>query len=133
MPHTLAENYTAFSLIKPQSISATTTGTGVTVEQYEDDAMAVVDYGALGGTSETFIATIETSTDGTNYSTALTFGTVAGNTGDNTIAAGKVSLKNVKKVRAVITMSGTSASLVSVTLLARIRIGGAAANSTTPA
>lgn len=131
--HTLAENYKVISLIKPQSITATTTGTGVDIEKYEDDCLAVIDYGALGGTTETFDATVETSDDdGSSYSTALTFSQVAGNTGDDTLAAGRVNLAGKTHIRGVITMSGSSASLVSMYILVEARIGGTTVNSVDP-
>jgi len=131
--HTLNENYKAISLIKPQSIIDTTTGTGVDVEQYEDDAVAIVDYGALGGTTETFDCKIEISYDGTNYEStaALTFSQVTGSNGDSKLACGRLSLARVKKIRAVITMSGTSASLVAVYALVKAQKGSASVNSTT--
>lgn len=131
--HNLSESYKALSLIKPQSITATNTGTGVDIAQYHDDAIAIVNYGALGGTSETFIAKVETSVIGdfTDAVVALTFSTVTGSTGDNTLAAGRVALHGVTKVRGVITMSGSSASLVEMSLLVRARAGASDVNSTT--
>lgn len=131
--NTVNENYTAISLIRPKSITATETGTGVDVTAYEDDCMAIMHLGALGGTVETFIGTIETSTDGgSNYTTALTFGTITG-ADDNKTAAGRVNLSGVTHIRGKITMSGSSASLVSMSCLARAKTGGSSANSTTPA
>lgn len=131
--HTLRDNYKALSLLRPQSITSTTTGTGIDVEQYEDDAMAILDLGSQAGTTETTDVTIETSTDGTNYTTALTFGQVTGTNGDNLMAAGLVNLSGIKKVRAVATKSGSGAGLIAVSLVARARIGGSTVNSTTPA
>lgn len=133
--HTLNENYKGLVLLRPESITATKTGTGIDVEQYEDDCMVVLNYGALGGTNETFDAKVEISYDGTNYeaTAGLTFGQVTGSNGDNTTACGRVSLKGVKKIRGVVTMSGTSASLVSMVALVRAMVGGASVNSSTPA
>lgn len=132
---TLAENYKAISLIKPQSITATNTGTGVDIEQYQDDAIGIVNFGALGGTTETFDAKVQTSVIGdfTDAVDACVFGQVTGSNGDNTIAAGRVNLAGVKKVRGVITMSSTTASLVEMSLLVRARVGSSSVNSTTPA
>lgn len=131
--HTVAQSYKAISLLKPQSIATTTTGTGVDIEQYEDDAMFILDLGAQAGTTETLDVTIETSTNGTDYTTALTFGQVTGSNGDNLIAAGLLSLAGIKKVRAVATKSSTGADLISVMMLARVRIEGSTTNSVTPA
>lgn len=131
--NTVNENYKAISLIRPKSITSIETGTGVDVTQYEDDCMAIMHLGALGGTTETFIGTVETSTDGgSNYTTALTFGTLTG-ADDNKTAAGRVSLSGVTHIRGKITMDGSSASLVSMSCLVRAKTGGSSVNSTTPA
>lgn len=131
---TLAENYKAINLIKPQSITATNTGTAVNVDAYGDDCIVVVDFGALGGTTETFIATAEVSSDGgSTYTTAATFGTVTGSGGDNTIAAARVSLAGKNRLRGKITMDGSSASLVAMYALVRADIGSSSVNSATPA
>lgn len=130
--HNLSDNYKAVSLIKPKSITTTETGTGVAIASYENDAMAVIDYGALGGTSETFIATVETSTDGgSTYTTALTFSTGTGSGSDNKLAAGRVDLSGCTHVRGVITMSGSSASLVAMYILVKPSTGGPTTNSVT--
>lgn len=133
--HTLRDNYKAISLLKPQSIATTTTGTGVDIEQYEDDALFILDLGAQGGTTETLDVTIQTSVIGdfTDAVTAVTFGQVTGTNGDNLIAAGFASLAGIKKVRAVATKSSTGADLISVVMLARVRVGGSTTNSVTPA
>jgi len=131
--HTLNDNYKAISLLHAQSITTTTTGTGIDVEQYEDDAQVILDLGSQAGTTETLDVTVETSTDGTNYTTAVTFAQVTGTNGDNLIAASRISLAGIKKVRAVATKSSTGADLISVILLARARVGGSTVNSTTPA
>lgn len=132
--HTLAENYKVLNLIKPQSIATTTTGSAVDVEQYGPDALVIVDFGALGGTTETFDATVETSVDGSNWvAGAVTFGQVTGSNGDNKLAAGKLSLAGIKQIRGKITMSGTSASLVAMYAIVQTTSGGASVNSTTPA
>lgn len=132
--HNLAENYKVISLIKPKSITATETGTAVAIEDYEDDALVVCDLGALGGTTETFIGKAQTSSDGgSNYTDAITFGTVTGSAGDNKLAAGKVSLAGKTHIKGIVTMDGTSASLVAMYLLVKPRVAGATVNSTTPA
>lgn len=131
--HTLAENYKVISLIKPKSITATETGTAVAVADYEDDALVVVDFGALGGTTETFIAKVQYSANGTDYTDAVTFGTVTGSNGDNKLAAGKINLFGKTHIKGIITMDGTSASLVAMYALVKPRVGGSDVNSTTPA
>ena len=132
--NTLNDSYTSLPLIRPKSITATETGSGVTVEEYEDDALAVMHLGALGGTTETFIGKVQTSVIGdfTDAVDACTFGTITG-ADDNKSACGRVNLNGVKAARGVITMSGSSASLVSMSLVVRNRTGGSTVNSTTPA
>jgi len=129
----LSQKYKYIPLIVPKSITATETGTGVNIEGYHDDALGIVSYGALGGTTETFDTTFEVSTDDSTYTTAGTIGQVTGSNGDNKSAAVKVSLAAKKYVRAKITMSGTSASLVSAGILVRPAVEGSSVNSATPA
>lgn len=131
--HNLLDSFKAISLMKPQSIATTTTTTGVDVEQYDGPASIILDLGAQAGTTETLDVTIEKSLDGTNYSTALTFGQVDGSTGDNKIAAGSIDLTGVKKLRVVATKSSTGADLIGVIAIVKAPIGGSTVNSVTPA
>ena len=134
--HKLSENYKALQLIVPKSITATETGTGVDVEAYEGDAMAIFSAGSLAGTTETNICTIETSVIGdfTDAVVAVTFGTLTGSSGDNKMGSGGFKLDpKVKKVRAIVTKDSTGAALVSVVLLVESQAGGSTLNSTTPA
>lgn len=130
---TLSEGAKYIPLIVPKSITSTETGTGVNIEAYGDDAMGVVSYGALGGTSETFVTTFEGSNDDSSYTVIATVASVTGSSGDNKSAAGRVNLSGYKYVRAKITMSGTSASLVSAGILVRPPLEGSSVNSLTPA
>lgn len=132
----LSENYKAISLLHAISIAATNTSTGVDVEQYEGDAMAIFDFGTAAGTTETLDVTLETSVIGdfTDKVTALTVGQLTGSNGDNLIAAGGFKLDpNVKKVRVVHTKSSTGADLVSAVLLVKVQNAGSTINSLTAA
>lgn len=134
----LAETYKLIPLIVPKSITATETGTGVNIEKYEDDALGMILFGAVGGTSETHDVVFQGSADSTNGSdgnwvTLATVGQVTGSNGDNKSAAGRVNLAGYKYVRAVDTMSSTTASLVAAAILVKPTIEGASVNSLTPA
>lgn len=132
--HNLSESYKVISLIRPQVATSTVTGTGVDIEKYSGDALAIVNLGAALTSDETCIVTIETSdTVGGTYTARLTFGTLTG-TSDNKIAAGKVDLAPYKFVRAVATIAGTTPSFaIDVVLLIESEEGSATLNSTTAA
>ncbi|TXH07876.1 MAG: hypothetical protein E6R04_11915 [Spirochaetes bacterium] len=130
----LSENYKVLSLIVPKSITATETGSAVNIEQYLDDALAIIHYGALGGTTETFDAKIQVSVDNSNWTDiSPVAGQVTGTNGDNKIATIPVNLSGKKYVRAVITMSGSTASIVAASLLVKAAKGKSDLNSATPA
>lgn len=129
----LSETYKLIPLIVPKSITATETGTGVNIEQYEDDALGFVIFGAVGGTSETHDVVFQGSSDDSTYVTLTTIGQVTGSNGDNKSAAGRVNLKGYKYVRALDTMSSTTASLVAAGILVKPVSEGASVNSLTPA
>lgn len=130
---TLAHNYKAFSLIRPQTLTTGTSGTGVDLKEYNSDAVAVVDLGAASGTSATCTVTIQGSNDNSNWTTLTTFGTLT-DTSDNKLACGRVDFSAYRYVRADVAIGGTTPSFtVGVTLLARANIGKSSINSTTAA
>lgn len=130
---TLAHNYKAFSLIRPQTLTAATSGSGQDLKEYQGDAVAVVDLGAASGTSATCTVTIQGSNDNSNWTTLTTFGTLT-DTSDNKLACGRVNFSAYRYVRADIAIGGTSPSFaLGVTLLARANAGGSSLNSTTAA
>lgn len=131
--HTLSQAYKAISLIRPQTATATVTGTGVSIDSYLGDAAAIVDLGAASGTSATCIVTIQGSTDDSTYTTLTTFGTLT-DTSDSKLACGQVSLGGYKYVRAVATIAGTSPSFaLAVELMIAAEAGSSSLNSTTAA
>jgi len=134
----LAETYKLIPLIVPKSITATETGTGVNVEAYDDDALGMVLFGAVGGTTETHDVVFQGSADSTNgsdgtWTTLATVGQVTGSNGDNKSAAGRVNLAGYKWVRAKDTMSSTTASLIAAAILVKPFQEGSSVNSLTPA
>ncbi len=134
----LAEKYKFIPLIVPKSITATETGVGVNVEAYQDDALGVLMFGAVGGTTETHDVVFQGSNDTTNgsdgtWTTITTIGQVTGSNGDNKSAAGRVSLAGYKWVRAKDTMSSTTATLIAAGILVKPDAEGSSVNSTTPA
>lgn len=132
--HNLAESYKALTLYSPISLTASDTGTGIDVEKYEDDAVVVLTTGAQAGSTETTDVVVEGSEDGTNYDTATplaTFTQFTGTGGDNKVAAQRVNLFGIKKIRLKVTKSSTGAGLIGAAVLVRDRIGGASVNSAT--
>ncbi len=129
----LSETYKLIPLIVPKSITATETGTGVNIEQYDDDALGIMMFGAVGGTTETHDVVFQGSLDDSTYVTLGTIGQVTGSNGDNKSAAVRVNLKGYKFVRALDTMSSTTAALVCAAILVKPMIEGASVNSATPA
>lgn len=113
----LSNDVKSLSLIAPVVQTSTTTGTGIDVESYNDDALAQVNFGTMSGGSPSTVVTIQGSLPGTpsTYNqTLLTFtaATAAGH------AAGAVSLAGIKNVRAVATQTGAGNVPVSITLVA---------------
>lgn len=132
--HNIAESYKALTLYSPVSLTASDTGTGIDVEKYEDDAIVVLTTGAQAGTTETTDVVVEGSEDGTNYDTdtpLATFTQFTGSNGDNKVAAQRVNLFGIKKIRLKVTKSSTGAGLIGAAVLVRDRIGGASVNSAT--
>ena len=131
--HTLQQSYKAISLIRPQTATATVTGTGVSIDSYLGDAAAIVNLGAASGTSATCDITIQGSTDDSTYTTVTTFTQLTG-TDDNELACGQVALGAYKYVRAVATIAGTSPSfLIDVVLMIRSEVSSSTLNSVTSA
>lgn len=137
--HDVDQKYKAYSLIKPSTNTTTVTGTGVDVGSTNlDDAMAVLDVGTVSGTTPTLDVTIQASgTVGGTYTTISTFGQVTAST---KLGAVSVSLEGLagsvdrRFVRAVGTIAGTTPSFAfGVILLARVLVGSASANASTPA
>ena len=130
--HTLNENYKAIQLLPCAAVTSTTTHTGIDVEKYCNDAIIIVNWGTVSGTTPTDDTTIETSTDGTNYTAAVI--TFAQNTTANKMAAAQLNLAGIKKIRAKSTIGGTTPSFTKgITLLVEARAGSSSLNSTTPA
>lgn len=135
---TLAQIAKYIPLIHPKSITATETSTGINIEGYNDDALGIVDFGAIGGTTETHDVVFQVSDDSTNgsdgvWTTVTTIGQITGSNGNNKVAAGRVNLAGHKWVRAVDTMSSTTASLICVGILVTPMTQNASVNSLTPA
>jgi hypothetical protein len=114
----LSNDLKSLSLIAPVVQTSTTTGTGVDVEQFNDDALAQVNFGTMSGGSPSTVVTIQGSlvaTPSTYNQTLATFtaATAAGH------AAGQVSLVGIKNVRAVATQTGAGNVPVCITLVAQ--------------
>lgn len=137
--HDIDQDYKVFSLLKPQVATSTVTGTGVDVGPEQlDDAMAILDIGAVSGTSPTLDVTIQASgTSGGTYTTIATFGQVTAATKLGVVSVSLEGLAGVvdrRFVRAVATIAGTTPSFALGCVLAvRAARGGSSLNSSTPA
>lgn len=126
----LSNDVKALTLIAPVVQTSTTTGSGVDVEQYNDDALAVVNFGTMSGGSPSTVVTIQGSlvaTPSTYDQTLATFGaaTAAGQ------GATKISLVGIKNIRAVATQTGAGNVPVSITVIAQPFAKTGSLNSTT--
>ena len=87
---TVSQDYKAISLMRPAAITATGTSTGVSVKELLDDAVAILNVGAVAGTNPTLDLAIQTSNlVGGTYTTVATFGRV---TAANKLGAVRVNL-----------------------------------------
>lgn len=137
----LAEEYKAYSLIRPKTITATETGTGIDLSGSESDAMAILDLGAAATeTSDTLNVVIQKCSDssGTGAETIGTFTEVDGED-DNKLAAIAVDLSDGAKpfIRAVATAvdggGGADSWAIAVSIIARQTVAKSGNNSATAA
>jgi len=132
----LAEEYKAFSLIRPKTITATETGTGIDLgPDYQDDLMAIFNLGAASDTDATCTVTIEGSDAvGGTYTVLATFSTASA-TDDNKLGACQVishgASKRFIRAKATVTGTGSPSFALSVILLAKAAVGSSSLNSTT--
>lgn len=133
----LSEEYTALQVLPSQNITSDTTtlGSAVSVEGYEDDALAIVSFGAIAPNGSSVAVTIQaSSTSGGTYAAIGTFTAVAG-TDDNKLAAIPVSLAGGNKFikGQVVTTGSTTGAQVAIVLCARVTVAASGANSATAA
>lgn len=127
---TLVQQNKVLNLIAPVTQTSTTTGSGVDVEVYNDDAMAIVDIGTISGGSPSTVVTIQGSlvaTPSTYNQTLATF-TAATATG---LGAAQVNLSGIKNVRAVATQTGAGNVPICITLVASASQQSSSLNSVT--
>ena len=124
------QEYKAFRLIAPVVQTSTTTGTGVDVEIYEDDAIAIVDVGVVSGGSPSTVVTIMGSLKATPTTYDQTLATFPANLATG-FASANVSLFGIKNVRAVATQTGAGNVPIAISLLANSSQESSSLNSTT--
>lgn len=129
---TLSQETKVVNLIAPVTQTTTTTGTGVDVELYNDDALAIVDVGAVSGGSPSTVVTIMGSLVATPtvYDQTLTTFVAITATG---LAAGRASLAGIKNVKAIATQTGAGNVPICVTLVTTPFTKASANNSLTAA
>lgn len=136
------EELKAVSLLHPRVASADAVpnadvvGTGVDVESFTGDALAVLDIGAGSDGSCFLHVSIQGSTDGSTYpDTLLSFGSITGNVASNRFAAGNLDLTEYVSVRVVASITGTGSPSMTfgVSLLGNYSTHKSGLNSANPA
>jgi hypothetical protein len=104
----IAENIVSTSMIAPDAYTATETGDGIDVRDYEGVCKLTVWCGAVSGDAPTLDVTIEQSDDDVTYAPVLTFATI---TEAGAPVSKHVTIDGLKRyVRAVGTIDGTTPS-----------------------
>lgn len=130
----LAQEYKALLVTPPKSITADELSSAVSVEAYEDDALAIVSFGAITGSDTACTVTVKAAaTSGGSYATIGTF-TAVDTDDDNKIAAIPVSLVGDNKfVKFNFDISGTDTPTANIAavLLVRPTVAASGTNSAT--
>lgn len=129
---TIAQSTKVINLIAPVVQTSTTTGTGFDIEQYNDDAMAIVDVGTVSGGSPSTVVTIVGSLVATPTTYNQTLATFVAITATG-LAAGQVNLSGIKNVKAIATQTGAGNVPICVTLVIDTFSNSATNNSLTAA
>jgi hypothetical protein len=140
MHNTLAQAYKLLQLKVPVAVAATVvaaTNTSIDVEQYDDDAMALVTVGACSGTDASGVIVIKGSLVATPTvydQTLATFAAITA-TSDGFVAGAQLNLAGIARIAPQITVADTTTPslLIGIVVLARTSDQGAGVNSTTPA
>ena len=73
----LNEEYKAFNILASTTVTADLNGTGVDLEQYESDALVILQTGLISSTSATYAVNVQGSTASAGtYTTLASFSTV---------------------------------------------------------
>lgn len=110
----LSETVKALQLLPVQVITETTTGTGVNVEAYNDDALIVLSLGTFVSDPSVTVTIEKSATLNGSYSTIGTF-TAATAAGEAAIG---VDLTGVNFIRAVATVTGGTSPEIPVSVIA---------------
>lgn len=133
----ISEEYKVLEVVAPISITADLLSSAISVEEYENDGLAIVQVGAITGSDTTLNITVKGSaTSGGTYTTIGTFTEIA-TTDDNEIASVAVDLgasaSKFIKFNYDIAGTDTPTALVSGVLLARVTTAKSDINSVTSA
>lgn len=119
----LAQEYKALIVTPPKAITADELSSAVSVEAYENDALAIVTLGAITGSDTAITITVKGSdASGGTYATIGTFTAVA-TTDDNKIAAIPVSIggSSAKFIKFNFDISGTDTPTANVAAVLMVR------------
>ncbi len=137
MSYNLAQEYKVINLLASTTVTADRDGTGQDLEQYTNDAMAILNTGVITSTGATYVVNIQGSTAlaGT-YTTLASFNVFNGTASSNKIAGIPVFIDGSanKFIRAQVDTTanaGTVSAIVTVNLLVKPVTAGADVNSAT--
>jgi hypothetical protein len=124
MSFKLSQEYKVINLIGSTTVTADLNGTGVDLELYENDALAILNTGVITSTTATFVVNIQGSTavSGT-YTTLASFNVFNGTAFSYKVGAIPVSIEGsaYKYVRAQVdvTAGDTTSAVIGVNLLVK--------------
>lgn len=118
----LLDNIKASFSFRPQALTATGNGTGVDTQGY-DDAMVVLETGAVSGTTPSMTVKIQESDDNSTFTdiTGATFTAVTASNNSQVLRVTELNITRKRYLRAVATISGTTPSF---TTACEILLGG---------
>jgi hypothetical protein len=107
----LFDNLKFLFSFRPVALTATTNGTGVDTQGY-NDAVAVLEVGAVTGTSPTMTVKIQESDDNSTFSdvSGLTFTQVTASNSSQLLRISELNVTRKRYLRAVATIGGTTPS-----------------------
>lgn len=129
----LNEEYKAFNILASTTVTADLNGTGIDLEQYEADALVILQTGLISSTSATYAVNVQGSTALAGTYTTLASFTTVGSGSDYGIAVLPVNIEGAdrKYVRVQVDATGTDtiSAVMGAVLLAKPVVAGSGQNS----
>lgn len=131
----LNEEYKVFNLLASTTVTADLNGAGIDLEQYEADALVILQTGLISSTSATYAVNIQGSTASAGTYTTLASFTTVGSGSDYGVAVLPVNIEGAdrKYIRCQVDTSlnggATVSGIMGATILAKPVRAGAGQNS----